>query len=66
VYVTAGGITQKREQNAGIHKNTQNHARLHFGLAQNTTIDTIKVLWPSGKISILNNVGADQIMRIQE
>ena len=47
VYVTAGGIVQKREQNAGIHKNTQNHARLHFGLAKNTRIDNIKVVWPS-------------------
>ncbi len=66
VYVTAGGITQKREQNAGIHKNTQNHARLHFGLAQNTIIDTLKVVWPSGKVTLMNNVGIDQIISIQE
>ena len=66
VYVTSGGVTQKREQNAGIHKNTQNHARLHFGLAQNTNIDTVTVLWPSGKTTFLNNVGIDQIINIQE
>jgi len=66
VYVTSSGITQKREQNAGIHKNTQNHARLHFGLAKNTNIDTITVLWPSGKTTFLHNVGIDQIISIQE
>ena len=32
VYVTAGGVTQYREQNGGYHRWSQNFMRLHFGL----------------------------------
>ncbi len=33
VYVTAGGVTQYREQNGGYHKWSQNFMRVHVGLA---------------------------------
>lgn len=66
VYVTAGGVTQVREQNAGMHKHTQNHTRLHFGLAQNAVISTIKVVWPSGLVQLLQNVAVNQVLPILE
>ena len=37
VTVTAGGVAQRKERNGGIHRWSQNHQRLHFGLASNTT-----------------------------
>ena len=36
VYVTAGGVTQYREQNGGYHRWSQNFMRVHVGLATNT------------------------------
>ncbi len=66
VYLTSGKVTQKREQNAGIHKNTQNQARIHFGLAGNTSIDSINIIWPSGRTQILKNVAVDQVLRVTE
>ena len=61
VYVTAGGITQLREQNGGYHKFSQNHQRLHFGLAQNTVIDEIRIEWPSGQVDVHANVSVNAL-----
>ncbi|MEB3356732.1 MAG: cadherin-like domain-containing protein [Synechococcales bacterium] len=66
VIVTAGGVSQLREQTGGVHKFVQNHQRLHFGLGQNTLIDEIKIWWPSGLVQTITNVSANQILRIQE
>ena len=66
VLVTAGGVTQIREQNGGVHHQTQNHQRLHFGLANNTTIDEIEVRWPTGESQTLQNIPADQVISIVE
>ncbi|MBU1191590.1 MAG: VCBS repeat-containing protein [Gammaproteobacteria bacterium] len=64
VYLTAGGKTQLREQNGGMHTYSQNHQRLHFGLAGNTLIDQIEVVWPDGLSNTLTNVAANQIVSI--
>ena len=66
VEVTAGGITQLREQNNGSHVFAQNDTRLHFGLADNTNIDLIEVQWSSGITQTLKNVGVNQILEIVE
>jgi Ca2+-binding RTX toxin-like protein len=66
VFVTAGGVTQVREQTGGIHYKTQNHQRLHFGLAENTTVERITVQWPSGIIQQIDNVSANQLIEIIE
>jgi len=50
VYVTAGGITQMREQNGGHHRWSQSHQRLHFGLGPDQVIDEVMVVWPNGQI----------------
>jgi len=66
VFVTAGGRTQLREQSAGYHRWSQNHSRIHFGLAGNTTVDEIRVEWPSGAVNTFNNVSADQLYDVVE
>lgn len=66
VKLTAGGITQVREQSGGMHRRTQNFQRIHFGLGANQLIDEIQLEWPSGVIQSINNVNANQIMRIIE
>jgi len=66
VYVTAGGITQVRVQDGGVHNRGQNFQRLHFGLAKYTQIEKLKILWPSGVTQELSKVAADQLIRIKE
>ncbi|MEL6159325.1 MAG: CRTAC1 family protein [Cyanobacteria bacterium J06627_32] len=66
VYVTAGGVTQRRDQTGGVHSNSQNHQRLHFGLAENTRVDLIEVHWPSGAVQRIEAVGVNQVLTITE
>ena len=66
VFVDAGGKRQVRFQGGGMHLFSQNHSRLHFGLAGNSTIEQILVKWPSGFQQTLTNVPADRILKITE
>ncbi|MDJ0648701.1 MAG: CRTAC1 family protein [Xenococcaceae cyanobacterium MO_188.B19] len=66
VFVTTGGVTQLREQNGGMHRSSQNHQRLHFGLADNTKVDEILIKWPSGKEQKIQNIPANQLLHIIE
>ena len=66
VFVTAGGVTQLREQSGGIHRKSQNHTRLHFGLAGNTNVEEILIKWPNGREQKINNVAANQLLEIVE
>jgi hypothetical protein len=66
VRVTAGGATQIRVQDGGVHHRGQNHARLHFGLAKTTKVDKVTVHWPSGAVQELRDVKADQILKVSE
>ena len=61
VYLTAGGVTQLREQSGGYHRWSQNHTRIHFGLADNTVIDEIRIEWPSGETDTFTDVAVDQL-----
>lgn len=66
VRVTAGKVTQTRIQDGGVHYRSQNHSRLHFGLAGHTQADTITIHWPSGRIQELKAVKANQVLRVIE
>jgi len=66
VRVTAGGVTQMRVQDGGVHERGQNHSRLHFGLAKHIQIDKITVQWPSGVVQELQGIKANQVLRVKE
>lgn len=66
VIATSGGVKQLREQSGGIHNRAQNHQRLHFGLADNTQVEELKIYWPSGITQTLKDIPADQLIRIVE
>ena len=66
VVLEAGGITQTRLQDGGVHERGQNHARLHFGLGKNAKADKITLYWPSGKVQIVSSVPGNQVLRLKE
>jgi hypothetical protein len=66
VILTAGGVSQLREQNNAVHRLSQDSQRLHFGLAQNTAASSVVVYWPSGVVQTLNDVPANQILEVTE
>ncbi len=59
-------MTQYREQNEGYHRWSQNQRRIHFGLADNTTVTTLKVNWPSGRVSTFSNVASNHVYIVTE
>ena len=66
VYVTAGGVTQLRQQSGGMHDQVQNDSRLHFGLAENAVVEEVRIEWTSGIVQNIEDVSADRIFQIFE
>jgi hypothetical protein len=44
---------------------TSSDPRPHFGLGQATKADSVEIVWPDGAKQILENVAADQILKVQ-
>lgn len=66
VRVEADGIIQVRVQDGGLHNRSQNHQRLHFGLARNQQIDKVTIFWPSGQVQELGKIKVDQVIELKE
>jgi len=66
IEISINGQKQFRQTQCGEGYLTQNSSTEFFGLGQNSTIDYVKVKWPSGVIDLLENLNADQTMHIVE
>jgi hypothetical protein len=62
VTVTAGGRTQLRE----VHTGSVETLPLHFGLADATAVDELRVRWPSGLVETLHGLAVDQRVEVEE
>jgi len=58
--------TQINEVRSGGSYYSQNDLRVHFGIGKTEKIKTIEVRWPSGKISKLSDVAANQVVVVKE
>jgi hypothetical protein len=67
VSVVAGGSTQLREVTNSHGYNSQDDLAVEFGLGQNTSIDSIKVEWPSGIVqTVTDNISINSTITITE
>jgi enediyne biosynthesis protein E4 len=66
IKVTSGNMVQTNQKKSTTGYLSQNDPRIHFGLAKNETIDKIEIKWPSGKIQVLDNIKANQILTVKE
>ncbi len=66
IKISADGTEQIAQKKSTTGYLSQNDPRIHFGLAKSDTVDTIEIIWPSGKIQTLENVKANQILEITE
>jgi hypothetical protein len=66
VRLTAGTLTQTREQTSAHGYNSSNDPVLMFGLGKSETVARIEVNWPSGITQVLENVEARQAIEISE
>jgi hypothetical protein len=64
--VTADGVTQLRDVRSSSGYLSQSDPRAHFGLGSAKIVDRIEVRWPSGRVSTLDNVKANQVVTITE
>jgi enediyne biosynthesis protein E4 len=66
IKVTSGGTVLTNQKKSTTGYLSQNDPRMHFGLAKNDMIEKIEIKWPSGKIQLLENIKANQILTIKE
>jgi hypothetical protein len=66
VQLRSGGKTQLREVASGGSYLSSNDARLHFGLGDETLVESIQVRWPSGETDELTAVEANRFVHIRE
>ena len=66
VTVVSGGLTQMREVKSGSGYLSQNDLRLHFGLGNSMSVDTLTVRWLCGRVQTLQNVETNQVLVISE
>ena len=66
VEVSAGGFRQSLEVRANSSFESASDSRLHFGLGTSTSVDSILVRWPSGKLDKLGPLQANREIVIRE
>ncbi len=66
VTVRVGDHQQMQEVRSGGGYISQSDFRLHFGLGKATKADAVEIRWPSGLVQHLENVAANQIVKIRE
>jgi hypothetical protein len=66
VELKAGGLVQVDEVRAGDSYLSHSDWRLHFGLGKATTVDEIRIRWPSGKTETLTKVAVNRVLKIVE
>lgn len=66
IKVTSGGLIQKAQKKSTTGYLSQNDPRIHFGLAKNEMIEIVEIIWPSGKLQVLENIKANQILTVKE
>ncbi len=66
VYIKTAGTAQFQEQyvNRGFQSSVD--PVLHIGLGKDSIIQSIKIIWPGGKVSMLTNVKADTLLVINQ
>jgi hypothetical protein len=66
VQVITGGISQIREISGGSGYCSQNSLVAAFGLGSAATVDTMRIMWPSGIVWDTTAVAANQLIEITE
>ena len=66
VTIEVDGASQIREIAAGSSQMGQNMLEAHFGLGAARVVDSVTVVWPSGKVTRLTDVPANQRLTVVE
>jgi enediyne biosynthesis protein E4 len=64
--LTSEGFTEFRQAKGGSGYMSAPDKRLHFGLGQRKSIDSLEITWPAGTVEKLTQVPIDQIIVVKE
>lgn len=60
------GLTQYNHVTTAGSYASSSDKRVHFGLGSDSRIKEIELRWPTGKLQVLRNVKADQVLKVTE
>jgi hypothetical protein len=67
VYLTIGGVRQRRDVISGGSFASSNDQRLHFGLGDATSVDQVEIHWPDKVVQRLKlSAGIDHYYSVEE
>jgi hypothetical protein len=66
VKLSAGDLVLYDQRKGGMSYQSAQDPRLHFGLGQRSTVDSVEILWPSGSVTKLASIKGDQIIAVKE
>ena len=66
VEVDLGDTTLVRHRVFGASYQSTSDGRLHFGLGRQGTIERVRVVWPGGRQTVLEDVEADRLLSVQQ
>jgi hypothetical protein len=64
--LTSEGFVIVDQAKGGMGYMSASDPRIHFGLGKGTSIESLEITWPSGRVDRLTNVPADQIIAVKE
>jgi hypothetical protein len=57
---------QTNQMTTAVSYASSSYSGVHFGLGQTKQIETIKIRWPSGRVQVISDVRADQVLEARE
>jgi hypothetical protein len=66
VTVRAGALVQHRTVHTGSSYLSQSMTRLHFGLASHAQADSIRIQWPDGTLTEMDNAPVDRLLELHQ
>jgi hypothetical protein len=66
IAITSGDLRQIREVRSSAGYMCQHDMRVHFGLGERTSVDSLEIRWPSGIVQTLKNVSVDRVLTVEE
>ncbi len=66
VKLTAGEIKICDQKKGGGSYQSSRDPRLHFGLGKHSRVDALEIRWPSGSVTLLHEIAANQIIKVEE
>jgi hypothetical protein len=66
VKLRAGSLVSYDQRKGGMSYQSAQDPRLHFGLGSTGKVDALEITWPSGIVTRVADIAADQIIAVQE